>query len=47
MQHADQQVKLILICIGTRAGHGQGKPTMQQLNETAEVYTLMIDVTGP
>jgi prolyl oligopeptidase len=46
MQQADPQGKPILIRIETRAGHGQGKPTTQQINEAADVYAFILNAMG-
>jgi prolyl oligopeptidase len=46
MQHAHPQGKPILIRIETRAGHGQGKPTTQQINEAADVYAFALNAMG-
>ena len=43
MQAADPHGKPILIRIETRAGHGQGKPTAMQIEETADVYAFLLD----
>ena len=43
MQAADPHGKPILIRIETRAGHGQGKPTAMQIDETADVYAFILD----
>jgi len=43
MQAADPNGKPILIRIETRAGHGQGKPTAMQIDETADVYAFILD----
>jgi prolyl oligopeptidase len=43
MQAADPHGKPILIRIETRAGHGQGKPTAMQIEETADVYAFILD----
>jgi prolyl oligopeptidase len=43
MQHADPQGKPILIRIETRAGHGQGKPTRQLIDETADIYAFILN----
>jgi hypothetical protein len=43
MQHADPQDKLILLRIETRVAQGQGKPTTQQINETADVYAYILN----
>lgn len=44
MQHADAHGRPILLRIETRAGHGQGKPTAKQIEETADVYAFVLDV---
>jgi prolyl oligopeptidase len=46
MQHAHPDGKPILIRIETRAGHGQGKPTTQQIEETADVYAFILNAMG-
>jgi prolyl oligopeptidase len=46
MQHADPQGKPILIRIEIRAGHGQGKPTAQQIDETADVFAFTLNAMG-
>jgi len=43
MQHADPEGKPILIRIETRAGHGQGKPTRQLIDETADIYAFILN----
>ncbi len=35
-----------LIRIDVRAGHGQGKPTSKQIDETADVYAFILDAFG-
>ena len=35
-----------LIRIDVRAGHGQGKPTSKQIDETADVYAFILDAMG-
>jgi prolyl oligopeptidase len=42
MQADDPNGKPILIRIETRAGHGQGKPTAMQIDETADVYAFIL-----
>lgn len=46
MQHAHPDGKPILIRIETRAGHGQGKPTTQQIEEAADVYAFILNAMG-
>ena len=47
MQAADPNGKFsILIRIETRAGHGQGKPTAMQIDETADVYAFILQSFG-
>lgn len=46
MQAADPNGKPILIRIETRAGHGQGKPTAMQIDETADVYAFILQSFG-
>ncbi|MDE2148337.1 MAG: S9 family peptidase [Gammaproteobacteria bacterium] len=46
MQHADRRGKPILIRIETRAGHGQGKPTAKQIDETVDVYAFILKAFG-
>jgi prolyl oligopeptidase len=43
MQHADPKGNPILIRIDTRAGHGSGKPTAKQIDETADIYAFILD----
>jgi prolyl oligopeptidase len=45
MQHADPDGKPILIRIETRAGHGAGKPTSKQIEETADIYAFILNAT--
>jgi prolyl oligopeptidase len=33
----------ILIRVETRAGHGGGKPTMKRIEETADVYSFLVE----
>ena len=46
MQHAHPDGKPILIRIETRAGHGQGKPTTKQIEESADVYAFILNAMG-
>ena len=46
MQHAHPQGKPVLIRIETRAGHGQGKPTAQLIDETADIYAFILNAMG-
>jgi len=46
MQHAHPEGKPILIRIETRAGHGQGKPTTQQIEEAADVEAFILNAMG-
>ena len=43
MQHADPHGNPILIRIETRAGHGSGKPTTKQIEETADIYAFILN----
>jgi prolyl oligopeptidase len=43
MQHADPEGKPILIRIETRAGHGAGKPTAKLIDETADIYSFILN----
>jgi prolyl oligopeptidase len=43
MQRADPNGKPILIRIETRAGHGAGKPTAKQIEETADIYSFILN----
>jgi prolyl oligopeptidase len=43
LQHADPNGKPILIRIETRAGHGAGKPTAKQIEETADIYAFILN----
>jgi hypothetical protein len=47
VQHADPQGKLILLLIETRAGQRHGKPTTQQINETADVDAFILNAREP
>jgi len=42
MQAANSAGNPVLIRIETRAGHGLGKPTAKQIEETADVYTFIL-----
>jgi len=46
MQHADPQGKPILIRIDLRAGHGAGKPVAKRIEETADVYSFVLNAMG-
>jgi prolyl oligopeptidase len=46
MQNADPQGKPILIRIDLRAGHGAGKPVAKRVEETADVYSFVLDAMG-
>ena len=46
MQNADPQGKPILIRIDLRAGHGAGKPVAKRVEETADVYSFVLDSMG-
>jgi prolyl oligopeptidase len=41
MQRADPDGKPILLRVETRAGHGLGKPTAKQIEETADIYAFI------
>ncbi|MDB6091672.1 MAG: prolyl oligopeptidase Serine peptidase family [Gammaproteobacteria bacterium] len=43
MQRADPNGEPILIRIETRAGHGAGKPTAKQIEETADIYSFILN----
>ncbi|HWW81850.1 MAG TPA: prolyl oligopeptidase family serine peptidase, partial [Steroidobacteraceae bacterium] len=43
MQRADPSGKPILLRIETRAGHGSGKPTAKQIEETADIYAFILN----
>jgi prolyl oligopeptidase len=43
MQRADPNGKPILLRVETRAGHGAGKPTAKQIEETADIYTFILN----
>jgi prolyl oligopeptidase len=45
MQNADPDGNPILIRIETRAGHGAGKPTAKQIEETADIYAFILNAT--
>ena len=42
LQHADPNGKPILLRVETRAGHGAGKPTSKQIEETADIYAFVL-----
>jgi prolyl oligopeptidase len=46
MQNADPQGRPILIRIDLRAGHGAGKPVAKRIDETADVYSFVLDAMG-
>ncbi|MDR3388470.1 MAG: prolyl oligopeptidase family serine peptidase [Rudaea sp.] len=46
MQAANPRGRPVLIRIETRAGHGQGKPTAMQIDETADVYAFILKAFG-
>jgi prolyl oligopeptidase len=46
MQQADPHGNPILLRIETRAGHGQGKPTAKQIEETADIYAFTLNAMG-
>jgi prolyl oligopeptidase len=41
MQAADGGKNPVLIRIETKAGHGAGKPTSKQIEESADIYTFL------
>jgi prolyl oligopeptidase len=43
MQRADPDGKPILLRVETRAGHGAGKPTAKQIEETADIYAFILN----
>jgi prolyl oligopeptidase len=43
MQRADPSGKPILLRVETRAGHGSGKPTAKQIEETADIYAFILN----
>ena len=43
MQRADPNGKPILLRVETRAGHGLGKPTAKQIEETADIYAFILN----
>ena len=43
MQNADPHGKPILIRIDLRAGHGAGKPVSKQVDETADIYSFVLN----
>jgi prolyl oligopeptidase len=46
MQNADPQGKPVLIRIDLRAGHGAGKPVAKRVEETADVYSFVLNAMG-
>jgi prolyl oligopeptidase len=46
MQNADPHGKPILIRIDLRAGHGAGKPLSKQVDETADIYSFVLNAMG-
>jgi prolyl oligopeptidase len=46
MQNADPQGKPILIRIDLRAGHGAGKPLAKRVEETADIYSFVLNAMG-
>jgi prolyl oligopeptidase len=46
MQNADPHGKPILIRIELRAGHGAGKPVSKQVEETADIYSFVLNAMG-
>ncbi len=46
MQHADPHGNPILMRIETRAGHGGGKPTAKQIEESADIYAFILSAMG-
>jgi prolyl oligopeptidase len=46
LQAANPHGRPDLIRIETRAGHGQGKPTTMQIDETADVYAFIFNAMG-
>ncbi len=43
MQRADPNGNPILLRVETRAGHGAGKPTAKQIEETADIYAFVLN----
>ena len=43
MQQADPNGNPILLRVETRAGHGAGKPTAKQIEETADIYAFILN----
>ncbi len=43
MQNADPQGRPILIRIDLRAGHGAGKPVAKRIEETADIYSFVLN----
>ena len=46
MQNADPNGRPILIRIDLRAGHGAGKPLAKRVEETADIYSFVLDAMG-
>ena len=46
MQNADANGRPILIRIDLRAGHGAGKPVSKRVEETADVYSFVLNAMG-
>jgi prolyl oligopeptidase len=46
MQNADPSGRPILIRIDLRAGHGMGKPVSKRVEETADVYSFVLNAMG-
>jgi prolyl oligopeptidase len=46
MQNADPRGRPILIRIDLRAGHGAGKPVSKQVDETADIYSFVLNAMG-
>jgi prolyl oligopeptidase len=44
MQKADPGGNPILLRVETRAGHGAGKPTAKQIEETADIYAFILNI---
>jgi prolyl oligopeptidase len=42
MQKADPNGNPIRLRVETRAGHGAGKPTAKQIEETADIYAFIL-----
>ena len=43
LQRADPNGQPILLRVETRAGHGAGKPTAKQIEETADIYAFILN----